>query len=130
MLHKTVTTVITLTLLPLISGLIHNFNYMIYSIAWKFHYLMALSSVWAVSILLYYRYYNGYSFTFLFMPLLCNCPHKSCQTSYKVKSPEKRHSSYQQNDVSTNKMIGNEITNQLSTLTIIIYLPILAYTFK
>lgn len=32
------------------SGLIHNFKYLIYSIAWKCQYLMALSSVWAVSI--------------------------------------------------------------------------------
>lgn len=79
---------------------------------------------------LYYRYNNSYSFTFLFMPLLCNCPHKSCQTSYKVKSPEKMHSSYQQNDISTNKMTANEITNQLIMLIIIIYLPIHAYSFK
>lgn len=38
------------SILILRPGLIHNFKYMIYSIAWKCQYLMALSSVWAVSI--------------------------------------------------------------------------------
>lgn len=79
------------------SGLIHSFNYDIF-------YCVEISVFNGTIIclgsfhFLYYGYYNVYSFTFLLIPLLCNCPHKSCQTSYKVKSPEKMHSSYQQND--------------------------------